>query len=224
MSKVLSQADFQHIDHLQANLRFREASDILENFAGRAIQSGDDWFVNIYNQFHLYTRLPGYASQLEDFLERAINFGPNSAFIANALSYYAQSLRVNPGDRKVHNLAAAIFFRQGQWNEAVKHYEQSLRIKPDQITAMNNISWICSTKLNDPNKARELALQACALGKYQEPAALDTLAIAYAASGRFDLARATAESALALDPPAGAADAIRNRLDLYRQNRPFTSE
>jgi arylsulfatase A-like enzyme/Flp pilus assembly protein TadD len=141
-----------------------------------------------------------------------------------ALSYYFKSLQVNPRDTKAHNLVAAIFFRQRKWNDAVKHYETSLKIKPDQITALNNISWICSTKLNDPDKARELALQACKLGNYSQPAALDTLAIAYAASGDFDLAVETVQKAITLAGDRVDKDIIqdmRKRLDLYQNKQPY---
>lgn len=141
-----------------------------------------------------------------------------------ALSYYVKSLQVNPRDAKVHNLVAAIFFRQRKWNDAIKHYEQSLKIKPDQITALNNISWIYSTKLNDPDKARELALQACKLGNYSQPAALDTLAIAYAASGDFDLAAETVQKAITLAGNKVDKQIIQDmikRLDLYQNKQPY---
>ena len=142
----------------------------------------------------------------------------------NTLSYYAKSLQVNPRDTKVHNLVAAIFIRQRKWNDAIKHYEQSLEIKPDQITVLNNISWIYSTKLNDPDKARELALQACKLGNYSQPAALDTLAIAYAASGNFDLAVETVQKAIALAGDKVDEHIIQDmikRLHLYQNKQPY---
>jgi len=141
-----------------------------------------------------------------------------------ALGYYLKSLQVNPRDEKVHNRAAGIYFRQRKWNDAVTHYEQSLKIKPGQVTALNNISWIYSTKLNDPEKARDMALQACKLGNYSQPAALDTLAIAYAASGDFDLAVKTVQKAIAL--AVGRIDEniiqdMKKRLDLYQNKQPY---
>ena len=141
-----------------------------------------------------------------------------------ALSYYAKSLQVNPRDRKVHNLVAAIFFRQRKWNDAIRHYEQALKIKPDQIAVLNNISWIYSTKLNDPDKARELALQACKLGNYSQPAALDTLAIAYAASGNFDLAVETVQKAIRLAGNRVDENIIQDmikRLHLYQNKQSY---
>ena len=141
-----------------------------------------------------------------------------------ALSYYFKSLQVNPRDKKVHNLVAAIFFRQRKWNDAIKHYEQSLKIEPDQVTALNNISWIYSTKLNDPDKARKLALQACKLGNYNQPASLDTLAIAYAASGNFDLAVETVQKAIKLADGRVNEQIIqemKKRLNLYQNKQPY---
>ena len=141
-----------------------------------------------------------------------------------ALGYYLKSLQVDPLDTKAHNLVAAIFFRQRKWNDAIKHYEQSLEIEPDQITALNNISWIYSTKLNDPDKARELALQACKLSNYSQPAALDTLAIAYAASGNYDLAVETVQKAITLAGDEVDKDIIQDmkkRLDLYENKQPY---
>ena len=124
----------------------------------------------------------------------------------------------------MHNLVAAIFFRQRKWNDAIKHYEQSLKIEPDQVTALNNISWIYSTKLNDPDKARELALQACKLGNYNQPASLDTLAIAYAASGNFDLAVETVQKAIKLADGRVNEQIIqemKKRLNLYQNKQPY---
>jgi hypothetical protein len=58
---------------------------------------------------------------------------------------------------------------------------------------------------------------------------LDTLAVAYAAAGRFDAAIATAQNAIDLARAAGQADLVKEieaRLELYRSGcayRPSTS-
>jgi hypothetical protein len=54
---------------------------------------------------------------------------------------------------------------------------------------------------------------------------LDTLAAAYAATGRFDLAVSTVQKALALASPTaqdGVTKQIRERLELYKQGKPYT--
>ena len=89
---------------------------------------------------------------------------------------------------------------------------------------MNNMSWIYSTKLDDPDKARELALQACKLGNYQQAPALDTLAIAYAASGDFALAVETVQKAITLAGSSVDEDIIQEmtkRLHLYQNEQAY---
>jgi len=60
------------------------------------------------------------------------------------------------------------------------------------------------------------------MSKRQDPFALDALAAAYAAAGRFDDAVATAESALLVAPPEVAAE-IEIRLALYRTGQRFSA-
>ena len=53
---------------------------------------------------------------------------------------------------------------------------------------------------------------------------LDALAVAYAAAGQFDRAVTTAQAALELTSAAGTeglANAIRHRLELFQQARPY---
>jgi hypothetical protein len=53
---------------------------------------------------------------------------------------------------------------------------------------------------------------------------LDTLAAAYASAGQFDKAAKTAQAALELASASNAdelAEQLRNRLELYRQAKPY---
>ena len=89
---------------------------------------------------------------------------------------------------------------------------------------LNNISWIYSTKLNDPDKARELALQACKLSNYSQAPALDTLAIAYAAAGDFALAVETVQKAIALvgnKTDEYVIQEMTKRLHLYQNKQAY---
>ena len=67
-----------------------------------------------------------------------------------------------------------------------------------------------------------LAERACELTGYREADLLDTLAVAYAAAGRFPEALATAETAAAVAAKAGnlsLAAEIRSRVPLFRAGR-----
>jgi spermidine synthase len=69
-----------------------------------------------------------------------------------------------------------------------------------------------------------LAQRAWELTDYQDPISADTLAAAYAAAGRFADAVDTAEKAVQLTASGDKKQrhqAILNRLDLYRQQKPY---
>ena len=73
-------------------------------------------------------------------------------------------------------------------------------------------------------KAVELAQHTCELTGYKDPSLLDTLAVAYAAAGRFDEAKATAEKALNIAKETGRenlAVAIQERIKLYQANQQY---
>jgi len=70
----------------------------------------------------------------------------------------------------------------------------------------------------------KLALRAVELTRGREPAMLDTLAAAYAETGRFAEAAQTARRALALameQNQASLAERIKARIALYEKSMPF---
>jgi tetratricopeptide (TPR) repeat protein len=74
-----------------------------------------------------------------------------------------------------------------------------------------------------PNDAIDLARQACQLSN-DHPLALDALAAAYAAAGRFPQAVGTAQNALANARQGGNvkhAAEIASRLQLYQSGKPY---
>ena len=91
--------------------------------------------------------------------------------------------------KKLIGLGAEVVVEQGagQAAEAVTQYQQVLAAAPDMAAAANNLGWILAChpepSLRNPAKARQLAEFACRKTDYQEPAYLDTLAVAAAASG-----------------------------------------
>ncbi len=92
---------------------------------------------------------------------------------------------------------------------------------------MNELAWILAThpesRARNPTESLELASQAADLTAHREPVILDTLAAACAANGDFDRAVTIAQQAvsLAASRTPELAKEIQNRLDLYRQGKPF---
>lgn len=144
---------------------------------------------------------------------------------AEAISHLRQALTLQPGYAEAHyNLGVALLGRAPDV-EVEQHLRQALAIRPEWPAAMADLAWLLATAASEasrrPAEAVTLAQRVADVTKSQDWRALDVLAAALASSGRFDDAAATAERALALEPPAAAAAATRARLALYREGRPF---
>jgi arylsulfatase A-like enzyme/tetratricopeptide (TPR) repeat protein len=145
-----------------------------------------------------------------------------------AAAQYAQALQMRPDSAEVHFNLALVLAQSGRIAEAVGHYVETLRLNADWPVALNNLAWIRATsddpQLRDGAEAVRLAERACQLtGRKQFPP-IDTLAAAYAQSGRFPEAVATAQEAIALARAAGQLDAaalIESHLAAYRAAKPY---
>ncbi len=94
--------------------------------------------------------------------------------------------------------------------------------------SQNNLAWLLATgpeaSLRDGNKAAELARQAEQLSDGNHPEILDTLAAAYAETGRFPEVIQAVRQALNLTATKNnkpLADALQARLKLYEANSPY---
>ena len=145
-----------------------------------------------------------------------------------AIRLLTEAIQLNPNIALTHfNLALALN-RKGRTEEAITHYREALRIKPGWEELMSRLAWILAThsdpNLRNPQEALSLALRACELVNYEDPRFLDILAGAYAAAGRFKDAVATAQKAIQIIASGDNKKRIRdiqNRLDLYKQQKPY---
>ena len=55
------------------------------------------------------------------------------------ITLFNHTIEVTEGNFVAHYILAGVFQDQGQFNKAVEHYEESLRIKPNQADAHNNL-------------------------------------------------------------------------------------
>ena len=108
------------------------------------------------------------------------------------------------------------------------HWEQALQIKPDYPEAQNDLARVLAmlrpAEGGDPVRAVTLAQRACELTGNSDATCLDTLAVAYAAAGRFNDAIATAEKAIELARSGGHAQLVQKmeaRLELYRGGQAY---
>jgi spermidine synthase len=177
----------------------------------------------------------GQGRQAIASLQRAVALEPGSAplhaHLARALASQGQMVeaarqldeahRLDPGNFEFAALRAVLLERSGRIPEAIAAYREAIRLGAQAPDLRNNLAWLLATsQANDPAavaEAVQLAEQATAqLG--ENPGALDTLAVAYAAAGRREDAARTAKRALALAEAGGDAELaaqIRARLGQY---------
>jgi len=148
--------------------------------------------------------------------------------LPEATTHWEQAVRLRPDFAEAHNNLGLALKQAGDVQSAVREYEQALRIKPDYVEAQNNLAWLLAVLPpaagGDPIQAVSLAQQVCERTGNHAPAYLDTLAVAYAAAGRFDIAVVTAQKAIELaraDGQTQLVNEIQARLEMYRDSRPY---
>ena len=147
---------------------------------------------------------------------------------ADAIEHFGKSLQLNPRDYEAHNMLAKVYHKQNVPGKIVTHLTQSVALRPQQPGMLNKLAWLKAAykeaDFHDPEKAVHLASQCCELTGYKTPSFLDTLAVAYAAAGRFAEAIETTENAISLVQPKDQSellDALKSRLELYKRNHPY---
>jgi protein O-mannosyl-transferase len=165
------------------------------------------------------------------FADAFLNLGLVCALQNNldeAVSAFSQAVQFRPDNAAAQYQLALALSRQNKTAEAVTHYRMALSAAPDFPEALNNVAWILASspkpEIRDGREAVWLAQRACALTEYKQALLIGTLAAAYAESGRFAEAVATAEKARALaeqnhEPELAAKNA--ELIELYRSGKPF---
>ena len=101
-------------------------------------------------------------------------------------------------------LLADLYAKQKLYGDAIRNYQEALRLDPDFAEAHNNLAWLYATcddrKYRDPKAALDHAQRAVDLTQGKEGGVMDTLAEAYFANGDYQQAVEIQKKALALDP------------------------
>jgi tetratricopeptide (TPR) repeat protein len=145
-----------------------------------------------------------------------------------AVRHYERVVQMRPDSAEAHNSLGNALAQVGKVREAMDQYERALRLKPEYVEAGNNLAWLLATLApaegGDPRRAVALAQRSCELAGNRVAAYLDTLAVAYAAAGRFADAVGAAQNAVELARLAGQwrlAEEIGSRLAMYRQGSAY---
>ncbi len=145
-----------------------------------------------------------------------------------AIIHYEYSIQFKEDQPFVLNKLGENYFLRGEIKEAFRCWNKVLELEPEWVGAINNLAWIKATHpdtdIRNPDEAVQLALRACKLTEHNRPDILDTLAVAYAAAGRYGEAIETAQKALGLAEATNQqqlADEIQRHLELFRCSQPY---
>jgi protein O-mannosyl-transferase len=212
------------ITHYQEALAIEPDDFEAENDLGNAL-AGDEQYDKAIDHFQKALKIK------PDYTEAHINLGNALAMrgrVDEAITHYLKSLEIKPDDAgALQNLALARD-EQGKTMKGLAERRAALRMHPDDLALLNETARILATNPNasirNGNEAVELAGRALTRAGGPEPAVLDTLAAAYAESGRFPDAVQTARKALDLAKQQGKtalAESIQARIRLYESATPL---
>jgi tetratricopeptide (TPR) repeat protein len=161
--------------------------------------------------------------------------------ISEALPLYEENLKLSTAKlgtnhhytlTAMNNLADA-YSQAGQLEKAIVLHDQALRLMRVKlgpahsltVNSMNSLAEILAT-CNDPQirdgaRAVSLAEEAVAATQRKDGDLLDTLAAAYAETGRFAKAISTEKEAMALIKDPSNRKELEDRLKLYEANAPY---
>lgn len=147
-----------------------------------------------------------------------------------AAEQLTRALAIKEDYAEAHFNLARVLLTQDRVADAIAHYRRAVALLPEWLPALDGLAWTLAADprpgARNAGEAVALAERAVSITKRDDPAALDVLAAAYAAAGRFDEAVTSATRAADLAQgisPNAVAD-ITARLALYRQRQPYVDE
>lgn len=166
-----------------------------------------------------------------DFAEAHANLGVALATLQQypeASVHFERAIAIDPFYTAAFENMAEAYGAQNQLAKAAKYFLKALDQKPDDVALLNKAAWILATAVDptarDGAHAIVLGQHAVELTKRQDASSLDTLAAAFAETGRFDDAMKIGTEALALARARGDRQfdiELEQRLALYRIRKPF---
>ncbi len=173
------------------------------------------WAMTVYAAFWIRSSNP------ETYRVRGI-YQKQQQHYAEAIGNLSQSLRLKPGDADTHYIMARILGEQNKTVEAIQHYREALRIRPDFPEAINDLALLLATSkeagIRNTAHTIQSAERACELTLYRTPIYISTLAVAYAEAGRSDDAISTAETACEVASESGDKNLLKKNQEFLAMN------
>jgi tetratricopeptide (TPR) repeat protein len=147
-----------------------------------------------------------------------------------AIVEYQKVLQMHPESADAHANLGIAWLAEGRPQDAIAEYTKALQISPENLPALSNLAWLLATSpdsnLRKGSEAVRLAERAESTSSRsdQHATVLRILAAAYAESGQFADAKATAQQALQAANSQGnttLADALQGEIALYDLGLPY---
>ncbi len=184
----------------------------------------------------------GNGKEALSHLEKAAEIAPGDATIqgnlgtalvqqgrlADALPHFEKALSIDPASAEAHYKLGTLYYLARRAREALAECRQAVALDPKHVLALNRAALVLAaspdSSLRNGSEAVAFAERAVELSGGRDPALLDTLAAAYAETGRFPEATRTARRALDLanqQRDSQLAQALTSRIALYEARTPF---
>ncbi len=212
--------------------RFDEAADRLQ----RALAARPD-YAEAHNNLGVLLERTGRGADAMAHYRQALAARPTNpaahnnlgrALMANgdmddAVTHFRAALRTRPDHPDALSNIGRAYLAQDNPKGAVQVWKQALAVRPDALGTLLDLAWLLATNedVRNPNDAVTFAERANRVSGGTNAAALDMLAMAYAAGQRYELAVRMAQRAFQralADGNDALAAGIRQRLDSYQLN------
>ena len=145
----------------------------------------------------------------------------------HAVEAFSSAIEAAPDSGTAYLRRADAYVQIGHHAEAVADYQKALEHDPENVSALNNFSWLLSTsphdELRDGKRAIEIATKACRVTDYKQAYILSTLAAGYAETGDFDTAIKWSKKAVEIGGP-NLHEALEKELKQYQSHEPWREE
>jgi tetratricopeptide (TPR) repeat protein len=208
-------ADFSHVIQLKPDYgpAYRNRGEVL--FAtGQYAKAIDD-----------YTRAVAHMPQSHELYYLRASALHRAGRVREAIGDYDMSLAGDADDAERLIGRSGAHADLSNFAAAIADLDTAIKLAPQSAEAYRAVAWILATcpnaRYRRPDKALLAARHALELQGKTDPAYFDTLAAAYAAAEDYEQAAAVQDQAIRLASGRDEKEALRTRLALYNQKRPY---
>jgi tetratricopeptide (TPR) repeat protein len=141
-----------------------------------------------------------------------------------AIEVLTSLIEDDPKDADLYRTRGDALLSVNKHAEAIKDYEEALKIDPEDTGVLNNLAWVLATSetesLRDADRSIKLGTKACELTKYEKPHILSTLASGYAEKGDWENAIKWSTKAVELGE-GEVKENLQKELDSYKMKKPW---